>query len=79
MVAAAISFALPEQYVSRSRFIVEPSDESALLMANRVVQESAFDRHTLASLIRDYNLYPPVSSCILVTAVTCPKMRSSRK
>jgi hypothetical protein len=27
-------------------------------MANRVVQESAFDRHTLASLIRDYNLYP---------------------
>jgi hypothetical protein len=58
MVAVAISFALPEHYVSRSRFIVEPGDESALLMANRVVQESAFDRHALASLIRDYNLYP---------------------
>jgi hypothetical protein len=57
-VAVAISFALPEHYVSRSRFIVEPGDESALLMANRVVQESAFDRHALASLIRDYNLYP---------------------
>jgi hypothetical protein len=57
-VGAAISFTLPQHYVSRSRFIVEPGDESALLMANRVVQESAFDRHALASLIRDYNLYP---------------------
>jgi hypothetical protein len=57
-VGAAISFTLPQHYVSRSRFIVEPADESTLLMANRVVQESAFDRHALASLIRDYNLYP---------------------
>jgi capsular polysaccharide biosynthesis protein len=57
IIAAAVSFVLPKHFISRSSLLVEPADESALLRANRVIQQSAFDRETLASIIQECNLY----------------------
>lgn len=58
IVALAISFALPVRYVAQSRVLVTAADESAPVAANRLVQQSAFDRESLASIIQKYNLYP---------------------
>lgn len=58
IVAAAVSLALPKDYALQSKVIVETGDESALPTANRVIQQSLFDRQSLASIIEECNLYP---------------------
>jgi hypothetical protein len=58
LASVAISFALPVQYVARERVLVTPADESASVAANRLVQQSAFDRQSLASIIQECRLYP---------------------
>jgi uncharacterized protein involved in exopolysaccharide biosynthesis len=59
LVAVAIFFALPKQYVSHSTLIVESISVTAnTVTANTVIQTIAFDREYLASIIQHCSLYP---------------------
>jgi hypothetical protein len=58
LVAVGISLVLPKDYVLQSTIIAEAGDASSLLTAKRLIQQSAFDRQSLASIIEQCDLYP---------------------